>query len=269
MPAHSRAYFWRFAAAIAPAIAVAASSAACNLHFGNGVEAKESWTRTYTVKPGATLVVRESNGRIRVEVADGDKIEVVATRISTAPTEEAAKADLKNSSITENVTADLVELDSSTRSLQIMMNQSRRVEYEIKVPKMLNVTLKTANGAIDVRGVGGTLAVEATNGKVEASALAGAADVSAVNGQIKLEFAKIHDAGVRCKTTNGQIVVTVPAAAKANITARVLHGVISTENLSSLEKSEDSRQRLSATIGGGGPGIRLETTNGEVRVVGR
>lgn len=243
-------------------------SAACNLQIGPSIEAKETWNRTYTVKPGATLTVKESNGEIRVSVSDGDKIEVTATKISKASTEEAAKADLKEYTIAEKATPDLVEIDSSTGGLQVMVHKSRRVDYDVKVPKGLNVNLRTANGTVNVQGVTGALTVEATNGDIEATGLAGGADVTAVNGRVQLGLAKVHDAGVRCKTTNGEIIVTLPAAAKATLAARVLHGDITTENLP-IQATGESRQRLNATIGGGGPEIRLETTNGEVRLVGK
>jgi DUF4097 and DUF4098 domain-containing protein YvlB len=248
--------------------AAAVSLGACNLHIGTGIEARESWTKTYTVKPGATLSVRESNGKIHVAAADVDKIEVTATRISTAMTEEAAKADLKDFTIAETVTDNLVELDSSKGSLQVVLHGSRRVDYEIKVPKSLNVTIRTANGEINVRDVGGALAIEATNGDIDASGLSGGADVSAVNGDVKLGFSQIAEAGVRCKTTNGEILISIPSASKATIAARILHGEIQTENLP-IQKTDESRQRLNATIGGGGPEIRIETTNGEVKVVGK
>jgi DUF4097 and DUF4098 domain-containing protein YvlB len=268
MPAPLRTVFWRLPADALTLAALMALSAACNLHIGTGIEAKESWTKTYTVKPGATLSVRDSNGSIRVAAADVDKIEVTATRISTAMTEDAAKADLKDFTIAETATESLVELDSSTRSLEIALHGSRRVEYDIKVPKALNVTIKTGNGTVDVQGIGGLLTIEATNGTIAASGLNGAADVRTVNGPVSLGFAKLAEAGVRCKTTNGQIVVTIPSASKATLTARVLHGEIQTENLP-IQKTDESRQRLNATIGGGGPEIRLEATNGEVKVVGK
>ena len=54
------------------------------------------------------------------------------------------------------------------------------------------------------------LTVDAANGEITASGLANGADVSTVNGRQNLEFTKIGDAGVRCKTVNGQIVVTIP-----------------------------------------------------------
>lgn len=271
MPASTRSLFWRVSVAILGLVALGTASTslgACNLHIGTGIEARESWTKSYTVKPGATLSVRESNGKIKVTAADVEQIEVAATKVSTAMTEDAAKADLKDFQIAETVTDKLVELDSSTRSLQIVLHGSRRVDYDIKVPRSLNVTIKTANGEITVQGVGGTLAIEATNGDIDASGLNGAAEVSAVNGDVKLGFAKIAEAGVRCKTINGQIVVSIPAAAKATLAARVMHGEIQTENLP-VQKTDESRQKLNATVGGGGPEIRLETTNGEVKLIGK
>jgi DUF4097 and DUF4098 domain-containing protein YvlB len=83
-----------------------------------------------------------------------------------------------------------------------------------------------------------------------------------------LTFATVGTSGIRCKTTNGQIVVTIPQNAKATIAGRVVNGDIRTENLQ-VQSTQSSTRRLDATVGGGGPEIRLETTNGEVRVVGR
>jgi DUF4097 and DUF4098 domain-containing protein YvlB len=214
------------------------------------------------------LDVRETNGRIRVEAIEGNRVEVTATRIARAPTEEAAKQALKDITISETATADRVELDSTTRGLQLSLHRSRSVHYAIKVPRSMHVTVKTTNGEVDVRGIAGVLRVEAVNGAISGADLGAGAEVTSTNGRILLEFARLDDTGVRCKTTNGQIVVTVPASAKATIAARVTNGRIGTENLQ-MQATEESRRRLDATIGGGGPEIRLDAMNGEIRVVGK
>lgn len=259
---------WRLAGSAVLAAAALAASSACNLQIGTGIEARDAWTRTYSVTPGATLDVRETNGRVHVTSTDGDKIEVSATRIAKGWSEEAAKAALKDVTIAENATADRVELDSTSRGPQLSMTGSQRVDYDIRVPQSLNVTIKTTNGEVEVEGIGGVLTVHAVAGRISGTSLGNGADVSLVNGRLSLEFAKLGDAGVRCKTTNGQIVVTIPSAAKATIAARVVNGTIRTENLA-VQDSDSSRRRLDATIGGGGPDIRLEATNGEIRVVGK
>jgi hypothetical protein len=198
------------------AAAIVALSA-CNLQIGTGVEAREDWDRTYTVTAGATLEIREANGKISIEAVDGDQIQVHATRVAKAPTDEAARAALKDFSIAETATADRVELDSGLRGVQTPTRVSLRTDYVVKVPRALNVTLKATNGDVDIAGVNGALNVDTVNGRVNGTGLAGSADVSAMNGQLKLEFAALGDAGIRCKTVNGQIVVTIPKSAHATL----------------------------------------------------
>jgi hypothetical protein len=66
----------------------------------------------------------------------------------------------------------------------------------------------------------------------------------------------------------GRISLAVPKTANAELSARVSNGAISSEGLD-LRVSEQSRRRLDGRLGTGGPMIRLETTNGAIRVTGR
>jgi DUF4097 and DUF4098 domain-containing protein YvlB len=241
---------------------------ACNLQFSTGVEAKDTWTRTYKVKEGATLELREPNGRIRVEAGSSDEVVVNATRVVKGPSEEAAKAALAEITIKEVATADRVEIDSSASAAGISFRLSRHVDYDIKMPRTGQLTIKSANGEITVKAIAGFVKIEADNGDIELTGVEKGVDVNTVNGRVRVELASVGDGGVRCKTVNGQIILTVPAAAKANIEAHVTNGIVHTENLN-VQSTASSQRRLDGTIGGGGPEIRLDTTNGEVRIVGK
>jgi hypothetical protein len=245
-----------------------AALAACGLHFGTGIEAKDTWKRSYPVKAGAVLEVRETAGVISLEATDGDTIEVDATRIASASTEEAAKELLKDFTIGETAGPDRVELDSTTQGTSLGLNRSRRVDYHIKVPRSVSVTVKTTNSEVTAQGLGGMFRVEATNAEIRGTALTGGADVTTVNGDMTLEFVKLGEGGVRCKGTNGEIVVTLPASSGATIAAHVTNGAVETQNLT-VQASEQSLTRLNATLGGGGPELRLDLTNGEIKIVGK
>jgi hypothetical protein len=246
----------------------AALLAACNLHFGTGIEARDTWTRSYTVRPGALLEVNETNGLVQVDAGDGDAIVVNATRIMKAPTEDAAKAMLAEFTIAESITADRVMLDGTEKSTSLGSNRSRRVEYRITVPRSTAVTIRSVNSEIKVTGIAGVLHVASTNGQITGSGLGNGADIRLVNGEIRLDLAKLGESGVRCQTTVGQIVVTVPADTKATIAANVTVGEIRTEKLSVTIREQTGRS-LTGTIGGGGPDIRLDAVTGEVRLVGK
>ncbi len=239
---------------------------ACGLHIGTGIEAKDTWKRTYTVKAGATLEIRETAGEVHVDAIDGDTIEVDATRIAEASTEEAAKELLKAFTIRETASADRVELNGEDTS--VGNNKSVRVEFHIKVPRTVAVTVKTTTGEITAQGLGGMFRVDAVNAEISGTALAGGADVTSTNGDTTLEFANIGEAGVRCKGTNGQMTVTLPGSSKATVQAHVTNGAVETQNLT-VQVREQSLTKLDATMGGGGADVRLDLTNGAIKIVGK
>jgi hypothetical protein len=242
--------------------------AACNLQIGTGIEVHDTWTRSYTVKPGVVLEVHEMFGLVHVDAGEGDAIVVNATRFMKAPTEEAAKARLAGFVIAETVTADRVMLDGTGQGASPVADESRRVEYRITVPRSAAVTIRSVASEIRVTGIAGVLHVESTHGEITGNGLGNGADVRIVNGTVRLDFGTFGASGVRCQLTNGEIVVTVPADTKAAIAASIVNGEIRTEKLS-VAVREQSGRSLTGTIGGGGPDIRLDLVNGDLRIVGK
>jgi hypothetical protein len=257
-----------------PGLAVAALFAAlvplgaCGLNFSNQAQAHDQWKRNYTLSNGGTVEIRNTNGKIDVQPGDGNTVEIVADRTVSASSDEAAKDGLSKFDMAETTSPNHIIVDSSNRGSGILIGISRRVDYQIRLPRWANVTLQATNGDISASGVEGAFRVETTNGRVNATSLGSSATVTSTNGAITLDFAKLGADGIRCETTNGMIAVTVPRDAKASISARVTNGAIVTEGLN-VAVTEQSRRLLDGTIGGGGPSIRLETTNGAVRVSGR
>jgi len=242
--------------------------AACNLHLGTGIEVHDTWTRSYTVKPGVVLEIHETSGLVHVDAGDGDAIVVNATRFTKAPTEEAAKAKLAGFTIAETVTDERVMLDGTGQGASPVADDSRRVDYRITVPRSAAVTIRSVASEIRVTGIAGVLHVESVNGRIAGTGLGSGADVRIVNGTVRLDFGTFGGSGVRCKMTNGELVVTVPADTKATIAASIVNGEIHTEKLSVAVREQTGRS-LTGTIGGGGPDIRLEMVNGDVRIVGK
>lgn len=243
----------------------AATGAACNLQISTDVEAKDQWTRSYPITENGSLSIVTGNGKVTVESADIKTIEVWAERIVRAGTEQAANDQLKAIDMRENVSPDRVSIDGSTTGLNI--RTSRRINYVVKVPKTIAVTLESSNGDISITGLAGAFRASASNGRIVGTDLSGSAHVSATNGVIELTMASVTG-DVTAETTNGQVTVTVPRNTNATLSARVTNGEISHENLD-LQVTETSRRRLDGRMGSGGPSIRVETTNGAVRVIGR
>lgn len=240
------------------------AGAACGLNISTDVEARDEWTRSYPISDSGALTIVTGNGKVVVETADIKTIEIWAERIVRAGTEAAANEQLKAIDMHEEATADRVSIDGSTKGLNI--RTSRRINYVVKVPRTIAVTLESSNGDISVTGLSGAFRATASNGRIVATGLSGKADATTTNGIIELTMAAVT-ADVSAETTNGQVTVTVPRNSNANLSARVTNGEITHDNLD-VQVVESSRRRLDGRIGSGGPSLRIETTNGAVRIVG-
>ena len=240
---------------------------ACNLQFSNDAEAHDQWKKSYTLTQPGVFELRDSNGTIQIDTGEGNAVEVVADRTMKAGTEQAAKDALAHLEFVETVTPNHVTIDSSNFS-SMMLGKSIKNEYHIRVPAWAGVTVNTSNGNVSVTGAGAPLRVKATNGRIRGTSLRGETTVTTTNGTTNLEFARMPDADITCETTNGEIVVVVPSDSRAHISAHVTNGGIRHSGLD-LSIAEETRRRLDATIGGGGPQIRLSATNGAVTVQGR
>jgi DUF4097 and DUF4098 domain-containing protein YvlB len=254
-------------AAAALVLAAAASLGACNLQISNQAEARSEWKKEFTLAAGGTLEIRNTNGLIEVEPSEGTQVTVTAERIAKGRTDADAKQAAEAIEIIESVTGSSITLDARA-SLTSLLGGNRQVKFRVRAPKGTMLTLTNTNGAIDVRDMTGELRLDTTNGRIRGINISGTTRAESTNGEVDLSYTALGDGGVNAETTNGRVVVTVPTATKARVNVRVTNGGINTENLS-IDVSEQTRKRLSGTINGGGPEIRLETTNGGVSLRGK
>ena len=255
-----RALFALATLALLPAVG------ACNLEISNQAEAKSEWKKDYPLAAGATLEIRNTNGPIVVEAVDGNTVSVVAERTARAATDQAAKEAAEGIEIRETVSSGGVIIDAKTSMSGIIIGgSSRQVKFTIKAPKGTVLRLSNTNGTIDVRDITGDVNLSTTNGRIRGAGLSGAARVETTNGEVDLDYTTMPSGGITVETTNGGVAVRLPTDAKARIEARVTNGGIDADGFN-LSIGEQSRRRLSATLNGGGPEVRVETTNGGVRI---
>lgn len=254
-------------------VLAAAASAACDVSIGEGEfslgmvsgKATDEWSRSYAVAPGGSFEVVNVNGPIEVSAAEGTSVEVLAERTAKAATDEAAKELLDKVEIAEQVAPDAVRLE--TRAPRTWGRSNVNVRYVVKVPAGVRVKAVTTNGGIKLAGIGNDVEARTTNGGVTGEALAGPVQASSTNGGIRLDFTSLGG-DVEVETTNGGVAMGIPRDARATIAASVMNGGISVGDLP-VEASERSRRRLEGTLNGGGARVRLETTNGGIRLSGR
>ena len=226
-------------------------------------KAQDTWSRTYPIAPNGRIELINTNGQIEVLATAGQQIEVQAERIARANTDEAAKEVLKDIQIKEDVSGDVVRLET-VLPRGGGMRRGGEVRYFLKVPASISVQVHNTNGQVRVDGVKGAVTAETTNGGVRGQNLSGDVDASTTNGGVEIEMLSVGANGVKADTTNGGITLVVPENVKAQFKATTRNGGISLTGLT--VDGESSRTRVEGTINGGGPSISLGTTNGGIRV---
>uniref|UniRef100_Q022N8 DUF4097 domain-containing protein n=1 Tax=Solibacter usitatus (strain Ellin6076) TaxID=234267 RepID=Q022N8_SOLUE len=147
-------------------------------------------------------------------------------------------------------------------------NSSWSVSYEIFVPQISDLNLKTNNGGLTISDVRGQIHFDANNGGVHLKRVVGDVSGATVNGGIQVELAgAIWDGRqMELSTHNGGVTVTMPAHYSARIQAETGMGRIQSDFPLPQNFSHDRNQRLDFNVGAGGPPIHITTGNGGIRL---
>ena len=225
-------------------------------------EGREVHCEVRETRLGARETVRvdgRANGGATVKTWDGSGILVRAQIQATARTDAAAR-DL----------ARRIEVSTGS-TIQAEGPETRRgshwsVSYEIFVPRRTNLQIETNNGPISVAGVTGEMELRAVNGPLALRNVAGDVRGRTTNGPITvtLDGRRWNGQGLDVETTNGPVTLSIPNGYAASLETGTVHGPVNFDFPMTVQGRLTSRIRTE--LGGGGPPIRVVTTNGPVTV---
>jgi hypothetical protein len=218
------------------------------------------FTRTYPLKGDGTFELNNVNGTVRIEAWEKNDVEVRA--IKTTPD----RGDL----------LDLVaiDVDSTPDSLSISTRYPQEegvevaVDYVIRVPRHAQLLhISNINGTLRVVNSDHLGDLHTVNGNIEVYEGGGNVHAHTTNGNVFLELKNPGDMhGTSAETTNGSVVLAVPADLSADLEARCLNGNFSSELPLQLQSANQLRL-VHGKLGHGGMPIHLGTVNGAIRVV--
>ena len=251
-------------ASAAGILAAAAALPACGIHGPYNAEARDTWTRTYTLSANGEVSIGNVNGRVDIEGTDGQKVEVQAERIAHAATEQLAHDLLPKIPINDRSTPDLVRIDTG-RINGILIGASYEVRYHVKAPKGATLSASTVNGGVEVRGLSGHVNAHTTNGGVIAKDITGSLEARTVNGAVRAQFAALGRNDITLGVVNGGVHLVLPETAKATLNATWVNGGFRTSGLN-FEASDRGKRHFEGRLNGGGTQITATTVNGGVSV---
>ena len=249
---------------------LALSITACDIVTADlKTSATAEWRKSYSLQPGGRVEISNVNGKIEVEPSSGNTVEVIAQKTARGATDEAAKQALERIEISESSSPSSVRIETKVqRAGGWFEGGHTQVRYTVRVPSGADLKLSTVNGGIELSGLKGRVSAETTNGGITARNVAGTVEASTTNGGVDVELTQLGEGGAKLECTNGGIRLRLPSDAKATISASVTNGGIDTGGLQ-LETIESTRRKLEARLNGGGAPIRIEGTNGGIRIAAR
>jgi hypothetical protein len=249
--------------------------------------------RTEKLAFGSKLWVRNRNGAIRVSGWDKEEVALTAQIRDS----EKRRVEL----VLQRKGADLdIEAVFQQPSWRFGIYISPRCEMTLQVPHKLLGHFRTSNGTVSAEHLEGYARCEATNGAIRVSHIRGEVQVDTTNGPIEARYlnARIHGSttngsitleevagGVRLETTNGRITAHNLDGWGEGIRLESTNGSIEVElgkaagelqaensngameiKVPNAQIIELSKHNAHVKIPGRTQSIRLETTNGSIRV---
>jgi DUF4097 and DUF4098 domain-containing protein YvlB len=258
-------------------------------------QVKKVAEKVFPFAANGDVVIQSMNGRIAIESWDRSDVRVQITRVVRAADDAQAEALLKELKADVNVTPRRIEIVSRYPKRREKMDlwdflgrkvASMDIHYYLQVPRSTALRLETTNGDIQVRGVtrgidatttngdvkiaggGGSIEAGTTNGELQILGVSGDVMGRTTNGSVRAEVRSLDANGkVELATTNGNVVLSLPATLKATLTAGTTNGKVMTSFPLTVNGAMSSKS-IQGTIGGGkGAVLELSTTNGNIEIL--
>lgn len=245
------------------------------------------------------LAVDNIFGSIEVVGGQSDQVEIVVTKTLRAESSERMEAAKKE------VTLDITDQPDS---LKLYVNGPFRcncdcegecnhgcgwhgdqgyqvkMDFHIQVPRHIDLKLKTVNsGRVNVRDVIGSFFVNNVNGGIEMQDVGGgAARARTVNGGVKVTFRENPKENSEFGTINGPVELYFTRGLSADFRFKTFNGHIYTDFAMSSLPAQPARAETQGgkfvfrtdrytggRVGAGGPEIKADNLNGDIRVLER
>ena len=265
------------------------------------VQEKDTIRRTLQFSGSANRMIELDNvfGSIHVAGTNGGSVEMVANRTIRAESQDRVRDAQRDVQLDVTDNAETVRIyvngpfrcncpngSDGWRSFGTRWNDPGYrvdIDFDLTVPQGTKLRLRTVNsGDITVENTSGDFEVENVNGKIIMTDIRGSGRAETVNGRVTVSFAENPRSDSSFKSTNGAIEVSFQPNFTANLQMKTFNGGLFTDfDVTSLPIPAGSGERVNGKfvyrsnrfsgfrVGSGGPEIKFDGFNGDVRVLRR
>ncbi len=267
-------------------------------------ESSEVLEKRFRAGGGPLVRVENVAGETHVKGTAGDEVVVRATKRAYADSAERGKRVLENIEVEFEQDGDEIRIWQRAYLLErgwanLFRDRRARVDYDIEVPRGTTVSVRSASGEIDVRGVEGGAELQTVSGDVAAQDIrgplrlrtvsgqcvaercAGVVEANSVSGDLTFRSCAWPSGGLL--TISGDVAAEVRLSATGSVRVNTVSGDVELATPSAFELRFDStsgdldapdgvvvtklgRRSAVARQGEGGAQVRVHTVSGDVTV---
>jgi hypothetical protein len=237
-------------------------------------QSEKPWTLNDQIPAGKWLRVRNVSGEVHVRASTSDKVEIVATKSWRRGDPRLVRIESRKAPDGSILVCALWSEDAtctesgyhSNGENHSNRNNDVSVDFEVRLPKGVNVGAWSVNGEVSVDGATGEVEAGSVNGSVDATSSGGPVQASSVNGSVHARMGRASgDGDLDFSTVNGSVIAEFGEDIDANIELSTVNGRFQTDWPVTITGRVDPRH-LRATLGKGGRRVRLSTVNGNVEL---
>lgn len=266
------------------AIIVAASSLLLGARgcLGGGEQAFREGTRQLDAAKIDGIFIATRSGSIRVEGIREEKVECTFVRRARGATRQEAETAIAAIRIEESREGAIWRLQADFPAEASFDDAS--ADFRLRVPARFSAALEAHNGEVFTSGIEGKTTIRVHNGGVKAFGARDAVKIRSFNGPIELQgepasldlvshngSMEIRIGNLRAfskessiESHNGSVAMSVPSGFSAALHALCGNGQIRVEAPGRWERRGAREWR--GALGTGGPRLRVESHNGEIRI---
>ncbi len=218
--------------------------------------------------------MKVSAGPLRVEPGMNGGVEIIGWNKDSIAVTARIQVNARSMSDADAIAHD-IKIEASGGTIRATggsgpfgRRQNWSVSFIVMVPRRTDLTLSTENGPLSVQDVAGQMDLSTQNGPLSLSGVGGDVHASAQNGPLMIELlgSRWEGTGLNAETQNGPADLRIPANYNAKIEFGTVNGPMDVGFPMTVTINGRVKDRISTTLGNGGPPIRVVTTNGPMTV---
>jgi hypothetical protein len=258
------------------------------------LQEKETIRKTFNlIAEHKILEVDNVFGSIEVTGGEGNQVQLVVNKTIFAESKDRMETAKKEVTLDITDQPDFLKLyvngpfrcncSDGCEGQRVDRGYRVKMDFQLQVPRNIEVKLKTVNsGSVHVQDVTGNFSVHNVNGRIEMLNVAGSGTAKTVNGPVKVTFRENPRENSDFGTINGNVELYFVRGLAGDFRFKTMNGAVYSDfEMTSLPAQPVSSERqgtkfvfhsdrfTGGRIGSGGPEIKAENLNGDIRVLER